>query len=90
LLSLKELAKTCGRVDRAREVKSYSTPLVVETAQGPELVVNSNEGIEGFDPFTGKSLWKFLEPALFAVPMLVYQDRILYVSRGYRSGPSGL
>jgi outer membrane protein assembly factor BamB len=36
---------------------------------------------------TGKSLWKYVEPTRFAVPMPVYHDGILYVSRGYRSGP---
>ncbi len=68
-------------------MKSYSTPLVIETAQGPEVIVNSSESIEAFDPLTGKSLWRFLEPARFAVPMPVYHDGALYVSRGYRSGP---
>jgi outer membrane protein assembly factor BamB len=43
--------------------------------------------MESFDPATGKSLWKFVEPTRFAVPMPVYHDGILYVSRGYRSGP---
>jgi outer membrane protein assembly factor BamB len=88
LLALdKRTGKELWKVDRGRDVKSYSTPLVIETAQGPEVIVNSNESIEAFDPSTGKSLWKFLEPARFAVPMPVYQNGILYVSRGYRSGP---
>jgi outer membrane protein assembly factor BamB len=88
LLALdKRTGKELWKVDRGRDVKSYSTPLVIETAQGPEVIVNSNESIEAFDPSTGKSLWKFLEPARFAVPMPVYQEGILYVSRGYRSGP---
>jgi hypothetical protein len=43
--------------------------------------------MEAFDPSTGKSLWKFAEPARFAVPMPVYHDGVLYASRGYRSGP---
>jgi len=68
-------------------VKSYSTPLVIETAHGPEVIINSNESMEAFDPLTGKSLWKFIESTRFAVPMPVYHDGILYTSRGYRSGP---
>ena len=88
LLALdKRTGKELWKVDRAREVKSYSTPLVIETAQGPEVIINSSESIEAFDPLTGKSLWRFLEPARFAVPMPVYHDGSLYVSRGYRSGP---
>jgi outer membrane protein assembly factor BamB len=88
LLALdKRTGKQLWKVDRSRDVKSYSTPLIIETAQGPEVIVNSNESIEAFNPATGKSLWKYLEPARFAVPMPVYHDGILYVSRGYRSGP---
>jgi outer membrane protein assembly factor BamB len=88
LLALdKRTGKELWKVDRARDVKSYSTPLVIETAQGPEVIINSNESIEAFDPTNGKSLWKFMEPARFAVPMPVYYGGILYVSRGYRSGP---
>ena len=88
LLALdKRSGKELWKVDRGSQVKSYSTPLVIETAQGAEIIVNSNESMEAFDPATGKSLWKFAEPARFAVPMPVYHDGSLYVSRGYRSGP---
>jgi outer membrane protein assembly factor BamB len=88
LLALdKRTGKELWKVDRPREVKSYSTPLVIETAQGPEVIVNSSESMEAFDPSTGKSLWRYVEPARFAVPMPVYHDGALYVSRGYRSGP---
>jgi outer membrane protein assembly factor BamB len=79
--------KELWKVERPKEVKSYSTPLVIETAQGPEVIVNSSESMEAFDPLTGKSLWRFMEPARFAVPMPVFHDGALYVSRGYRSGP---
>lgn len=88
LLALdKRTGKELWKVDRPRELKSYSTPIVIETPQGPEVIVNSTEGIEAFDPVTGKSLWRFVEPARFAVPMTVYHDGMFYVSRGYRSGP---
>jgi outer membrane protein assembly factor BamB len=88
LLALdKRTGKELWKVERPRDVKSYSTPLIIETDQGPEVIVNSSESMEAFDPATGKSLWRFLEPARFAVPMPVYYDGTLYVSRGYRSGP---
>ena len=43
--------------------------------------------MEAFDPATGKSLWNIVESTRFAVPMPVYHEGMLYVSRGYRSGP---
>ncbi|MEX2262977.1 MAG: PQQ-binding-like beta-propeller repeat protein [Bryobacteraceae bacterium] len=88
LLALdKRTGKELWRVDQAGGVKSYSTPLVIETAQGTEVIVNSNDSVEAFDPSTGKSLWKVVEPTRFAVPMPVYHEGVVYVSRGYRSGP---
>jgi outer membrane protein assembly factor BamB len=88
LLALdKRTGKELWKVDRGQDLKSYSTPLVIETPQGAEVVVNSSENMEAFDPMTGKPLWKYTEPTRFAVPMSVYHDGVLYVSRGYRSGP---
>jgi outer membrane protein assembly factor BamB len=88
LLALdKRTGKELWKVDQGQNLKSYSTPLVIETQQGPELIVNSSENVEAFDPDTGQSLWKYVEPTRFAVPMPVYHEGVLYISRGYRSGP---
>jgi outer membrane protein assembly factor BamB len=88
LLALdKRTGKELWKVARPRDVKSYSTPLGIDTPQGRVVIVNSTESVEAFDPATGKSLWKFIEPTRFAVPMPVYHEGVLYVSRGYRSGP---
>ena len=88
LLALdKRTGKELWKVDRGKDLKSYSTPLVIEGPEDAELIVNSSENMEAFDPMTGKALWKFVEPTRFAVPMPVYHDGVLYVSRGYRSGP---
>lgn len=88
LLALdKRTGRELWKVNRGPDLKSYSTPLVIEPPQGPEVIVNSSENLEAFDPLTGKSLWRFVEPARFAVPMPVYHDGVLYISRGYRSGP---
>ena len=87
LLALdKRTGKESWKVERPASVKSYSTPLVIDGAN-PQVIVNSSESMEAFDAATGKSLWKYVEPTRFAVPMPVYHDGILYVSRGYRSGP---
>jgi outer membrane protein assembly factor BamB len=88
LLALdKKTGKELWKTDRGKDLKSYSTPLVVETRQGPEVIVNSSEHVEAFDPLSGKSLWRFVEPARFAVPMPVHHEGMLYLTRGYRSGP---
>ena len=83
----KRTGKELWKVERPAAWKSYSTPLVIDSPQGSAVVVNCTDNVEAFDPATGKSLWKFVEATNFAVPMPVYHDGMLYVSRGYRSGP---
>jgi outer membrane protein assembly factor BamB len=75
------------KVDRPRGVISYSTPVIVPTGQSEELVVNSSVGIEAYDPATGRALWQFNESNDFPIPVATHHDGILYLSRGYRSGP---
>jgi outer membrane protein assembly factor BamB len=66
---------------------SYSTPLVVETGGGAEIVVNSSAGVSGHDVATGGRLWHVDEPNRFPVPTPIYQDGLVFLSRGYRSSP---
>lgn len=75
------------RTERGKEVLSYSTPLVVDSAKGAELIVNSSKGLEAYDPATGAALWLYPEDSRFPIPMPVHHEGTLYASRGYRSGP---
>jgi len=75
------------KVDRGKGRASYSTPFVVRAKSGPELIVNSTERIDAYDPATGAFLWHAAETSRFAVPMPTAHDGVLYASRGYRSGP---
>ncbi len=75
------------KVDRGRGVVSYSTPLVVETGDSAEIIVNSSQGISGHDPSSGELLWHIDEANRFPIPMPVEHDGVIYASRGYRSGP---
>jgi outer membrane protein assembly factor BamB len=83
----KRTGKERWRADRGKGRASYSTPLVVETSTGPELIVNSSERVDGYDPRTGALLWYTGEPNRFPIPSPVVQDGIIFASRGYRSGP---
>jgi outer membrane protein assembly factor BamB len=75
------------KADRGQGQRSYSTPTVVSGPAGDELVVNSSERIDGYDPATGKQLWYFVEKNQFPIPVPSFDDGIIYTSRGYRSGP---
>ncbi|HXW05126.1 MAG TPA: PQQ-binding-like beta-propeller repeat protein [Vicinamibacterales bacterium] len=88
LLALdKATGKERWRTDRGKGRSSYSTPLVVEGAFGVELIVNSSERIDAYDPRTGAFLWHAGEANRFPIPSPVFHDGVIYASRGYRSGP---
>jgi outer membrane protein assembly factor BamB len=75
------------KVDKPAGQESYSSPIVVQGSGGNELIVNSNSGVESFDPATGKSLWTYPEVNRFPIPVAMVDNGVLYLSRGYRSSP---
>lgn len=75
------------KVDKPAGVESWSSPIVVQAPGGPELIVNSNAGVEALDPATGKPLWSYPEVNRFPIPVAMVDGGMLYLSRGYRSSP---
>jgi outer membrane protein assembly factor BamB len=83
----KRTGKERWKADRGKGRSSYSTPLIVNTASGAELIVNSSERLDAYDPRTGALLWHLGDANRFPVPSPVFHDGVIYASRGYRSGP---
>jgi outer membrane protein assembly factor BamB len=79
--------ETRWQVERGKDIRSYSTPVVVPGPKGEELIVNSTDRIDAYDPATGAPLWHAGAPHRFAVPVPSFHDGVIYTSRGYRSGP---
>lgn len=75
------------KTDRGAGRVSFSTPLVVPGAAGDELVVNSSERIDVYDPATGRLVWYADAPRQTPVPSAVYHDGVIYMTRGYRNSP---
>ncbi len=73
------------KVDRGDGRVSHSTPLVVPGPQGAELLVNSSERIDVYDPATGKLLWYTGTERQTPIPSAVFHDGRIYLSRGYRN-----
>ena len=73
------------KVDRGKERVSHSTPAVVTGPQGDELIVNSSERIDAYDPSTGRPLWHAGSERQTPIPTAVFHDGVLYLSRGYRN-----
>jgi outer membrane protein assembly factor BamB len=88
LLALDALTgKLLWKTDRPSDVLSYSTPIVVPGPQGGEVIVNSSVGVEAYDSANGQPLWHFNEPNRFPIPVPAFENGVIYLSRGYRSGP---
>ena len=79
--------KTRWKADRGKGRASYSTPLVVPGPRGDELLVNSSERIDGYDPASGELLWFADAPRQTPVPSAVFHDGLIYMTRGYRNSP---
>jgi outer membrane protein assembly factor BamB len=74
-------------VDRGKDRRSYATPFIVPGRSGDEMIVNTSERLEAFDPTTGELLWYVDEANRVPVPTPVFANGVLYASRGYNSGP---
>ncbi len=83
----KRTGKDRWKADRGKGRQSYSTPFVVEASGGAELIVNSSERVDAYDPKTGTHLWHVGGSNQFPIPVPAFHNGILYMSRGYRSGP---
>jgi outer membrane protein assembly factor BamB len=84
----KKTGKDRWKTDRGRGRMSYSTPFVVETqGGGAELIVNSSQRVDAYDAKTGSFLWHVGSSNQFPIPVPSFGNGILYMSRGYRSGP---
>ena len=83
----KRTGKDKWKTDRGRGRSSYTTPFVVSGPSGPELIVNSSERVDAYNPATGAFLWHVGGPNQFPIPVPTFHDGIVYMSRGYRSGP---
>ena len=83
----KKTGKQRWRADRGKGRMSYTTPFVVEAPGGPELIVNSSERVDAYDPRSGAFLWHVGGSNQFPIPAPAFHDGVLYMTRGYRSGP---
>ena len=73
------------KADRGQGRVSHSTPLVVAGPGGDELIVNSSDRIDAYDPRNGALLWHQGSSRQTPIPSAVFHDGHIYLSRGYRN-----
>jgi outer membrane protein assembly factor BamB len=92
----KKTGKEVWRVARKVDL-TWSTPVLVRTAKGTELVASAAEAIIAYDPQTGKELWRHKGLESNAVNTPVVSNDLVVITSGYpakialaiRAGGSG-
>ena len=78
--------KQVWRADRG-EITSWTTPTINTAATRAELVVNGGRFIRGYDPLTGKELWRFSDSdtqVKMQAPLVAHG--LIYITGGYPAG----
>jgi outer membrane protein assembly factor BamB len=73
--------QTVWKTDRD-EIPSWGTPTVASTSKGEELIANASNFIRGYDPRTGKELWRLGRSSKITAPTPIFADDILVVVSG--------
>jgi outer membrane protein assembly factor BamB len=72
---------TAWRTDRD-ELPSWATPTVYPGPGGAELVTNAPNFIRGYDPRTGKELWRLGRSSKITAPTPVFDGGLIVVTSG--------
>ena len=73
--------ETVWKTDR-QELPSWGTPTVVNTPAGPELITNASNFVRGYDPKTGKELWKLGGSSKITAPTPIFANGLHIVASG--------
>ena len=76
-----DTGKTVWKTERD-EIPSWGTPTVAITSAGPELVTNASNYIRGYDPRTGKELWRLGRSSKITAPTPIFTDDMFVVVSG--------
>ena len=63
--------------------KAHSTPLIVTTGGAPQMLSTGAKAAYGYDPLTGKELWRVDFPAWSAAPRPVYDQGVGFFVTGH-------
>jgi outer membrane protein assembly factor BamB len=84
LLALKaDTGETAWKTAR-EELPSWGTPTVAVTPAGPQLVTNASNFIRGYDPATGKELWRLGGSSKITAPTPLFDEGVFVIASGRR------
>ena len=73
--------KTVWKTER-QELPSWGTPTVIATPAGEELVTNASNFIRGYDPGTGKELWRLGGSSKITAPTPFGANGLIVIASG--------
>lgn len=65
------------------EISSWGTPTIYEGKTRAELITNGSKAIRGYDPATGKELWRLTPNAEITTPTPFVAHDLIFVTSGY-------
>lgn len=73
--------KTVWKTAR-EEIPSWGTPTIATTSSGTQLITNASNYIRGYDPKTGKELWRLGGSSRITAPTPVFAEDLIVVVSG--------
>jgi len=64
------------------EDSSWSTPTIYETKSGPELITSGTKYYRGYDPLTGKELWRLADGVDVKIPTPIAFNDLYFLGGG--------
>ncbi|HWI16560.1 MAG TPA: PQQ-binding-like beta-propeller repeat protein [Vicinamibacterales bacterium] len=77
--------KQVWRIERD-EIPAWSTPIIHQTGTRTELVTSGSKYYRGYDPLTGKELWRLKDDTQVKVPSPVVAHGLYFLSGGNPRG----
>src|SRR6185295_11840861 len=65
------------------EISSWGTPTVYEGKSRTEIITNGSRAIRGYDPLTGKELWRLTPNSEVTTPTPFAARDLIFVTSGY-------
>lgn len=79
----RETGRTLWKAERD-ELPSWGTPSVYQSGARTELVTNGSNFVRGYDPSTGKEIWRLGGSSKITAPTPVFGDGLIVVASGRR------
>ena len=76
-----DTGETVWKTER-EEIPSWGTPTVATTPAGPVLVTNASNFVRGYDPRTGKELWRLGKSSKITAPTPIYANGVFVIASG--------